>query len=235
MIKSDLIQFIRIFTNRLSAEMTDHQKNAIDFEAEDYEAIEQAVLETERGRWFLAEYAARNRRAETTSLLTSLTKLERAIGSELQYMNNSTESFRSHQRLAYELETLIKAIGLTEGNMGDPIENLAQQLSANTFTLAHLADSIRDRMDELALIDLPAETVIKLSQASQQIITATAHQNQLCRQVEALAKIVAYLRGRLEDSYPQNANADSENFSAALSIASLNSLREKVAALQAEE
>ena len=31
----------------------------------DYEAIEAAVVETNRGRWFLAEYARRNRHADT--------------------------------------------------------------------------------------------------------------------------------------------------------------------------
>ncbi|HEY0293198.1 MAG TPA: hypothetical protein VGC51_12860 [Hansschlegelia sp.] len=32
---------------------------------DDYEAIADAVMETARGRWFLAEYARRNRAAET--------------------------------------------------------------------------------------------------------------------------------------------------------------------------
>lgn len=43
---------------------------------EDYSAIEAAVMETERGRWFLAEYARRNRSADTASILEALTKLE---------------------------------------------------------------------------------------------------------------------------------------------------------------
>ena len=38
----------------------------------DYEAIEAAVMETARGRWFLAEYARRNRNADTQVLLDAL-------------------------------------------------------------------------------------------------------------------------------------------------------------------
>ena len=34
--------------------------------AQDYEAIEDAVMETARGRWFLKEYARRMRAAEAT-------------------------------------------------------------------------------------------------------------------------------------------------------------------------
>jgi hypothetical protein len=47
----------------------------------DYEAIEAAVMETARGRWFLIEYDRRRRAAETTQLLQAVTRLERALGS----------------------------------------------------------------------------------------------------------------------------------------------------------
>jgi chromosome segregation ATPase len=231
MIKSSVPLSIADLIHRLSTKMTDHKQSALDFETEDFEAIEQAVLETERGRWFLAEYAARNRRSETTSLLTSLTKLEKAIGRELQYINNTTEGYQSPQRLAHELDTLINAIGYTENSDQGPVESLAHQMASNSFTLARLADTIRDRVDELNLIDLPADAAINLGQATQQIIILTAQQNQLSRQVAALAKIIAYLRDRLESLDPSNGRTEPENFSTALSIASLNKLREQVAAL----
>ncbi|GBD48917.1 hypothetical protein [Methylopila sp. Yamaguchi] len=43
---------------------------------DDYESIEQAVMETERGRWFLAEFARRNRAADTGVILEALGRLE---------------------------------------------------------------------------------------------------------------------------------------------------------------
>ncbi len=46
---------------------------------EDYLAIEAAVMETARGRWFLSEYARRNRNADTDTLLTAIDKLEKTI------------------------------------------------------------------------------------------------------------------------------------------------------------
>ncbi|MCZ8315165.1 hypothetical protein [Phreatobacter sp.] len=45
----------------------------------DYEAIEQAVMETARGRWFLAEYARRNRHADTGAVLDAIGRLEGAM------------------------------------------------------------------------------------------------------------------------------------------------------------
>jgi hypothetical protein len=48
---------------------------------EDYDAIESAVMETARGRWFLSEYARRNRHADTELLLQAIQRLERNIAS----------------------------------------------------------------------------------------------------------------------------------------------------------
>jgi len=45
----------------------------------DYDAIEQAVMESERGRWFLDEYGKRLRGSETAKLLAAMRKLEQAV------------------------------------------------------------------------------------------------------------------------------------------------------------
>jgi chemotaxis regulatin CheY-phosphate phosphatase CheZ len=45
-----------------------------------YDQIEAAVMETGRGRWFLAEYARRNRHAETETVLQAIDKLQRSLG-----------------------------------------------------------------------------------------------------------------------------------------------------------
>jgi len=46
---------------------------------ESYESLEAAVLETSRGRWFLEEYAKRQRSAETLAILEILKKLENSV------------------------------------------------------------------------------------------------------------------------------------------------------------
>ena len=46
---------------------------------EDYLAIEAAVMETARGRWFLSEYARRNRNSDTDTLLAAIDKLEKTV------------------------------------------------------------------------------------------------------------------------------------------------------------
>ena len=39
---------------------------------DDFERIEAAVMETERGRWFLQEYARRQRAAESEEILAAV-------------------------------------------------------------------------------------------------------------------------------------------------------------------
>ncbi|MEM1285743.1 MAG: hypothetical protein AAGH43_10175 [Pseudomonadota bacterium] len=48
----------------------------------DYDAIEAAVMETARGRWFLKEYAKRNRNTDTQRVLSAIERLEERLGEQ---------------------------------------------------------------------------------------------------------------------------------------------------------
>jgi hypothetical protein len=51
---------------------------------EDYEAIREAFMETSRGRWFLTEYARRNRNADTEMVLDAVARIEEALAAQRQ-------------------------------------------------------------------------------------------------------------------------------------------------------
>src|SRR5258705_5769301 len=46
---------------------------------EDYAAIAEAFMETSRGRWFLTEYAKRNRNADTRMVLDAMARIEQSL------------------------------------------------------------------------------------------------------------------------------------------------------------
>jgi hypothetical protein len=71
----------------------------------DYEAIEGAVLESPRGRWFLGEFARRNRAADTLMLLEAIRKLERGVA------ENSADQLSAD--LAAELKDVSETIAST--------------------------------------------------------------------------------------------------------------------------
>jgi hypothetical protein len=51
---------------------------------EDYDAISEAFMETSRGRWFLGEYAKRNRNADTRMVLDAVARIEQAMAAQKQ-------------------------------------------------------------------------------------------------------------------------------------------------------
>jgi len=49
---------------------------------EDYAAISEAFMETSRGRWFLTEYAKRNRNADTKMVLDAVARIEQSLAAQ---------------------------------------------------------------------------------------------------------------------------------------------------------
>src|SRR3954468_14086266 len=48
----------------------------------DYDAISAAFMETSRGRWFLGEYAKRNRNADTRMVLDAVARIEEKLAAQ---------------------------------------------------------------------------------------------------------------------------------------------------------
>jgi hypothetical protein len=51
---------------------------------QDYDAISEAFMETSRGRWFLGEYAKRNRNADTRMVLDAVARIEQSLTAQKQ-------------------------------------------------------------------------------------------------------------------------------------------------------
>jgi hypothetical protein len=49
---------------------------------QDYAAISEAFMETSRGRWFLGEYAKRNRNADTSMVLDAVARIEQSLAAQ---------------------------------------------------------------------------------------------------------------------------------------------------------
>src|SRR5215212_1380181 len=51
---------------------------------QDYDAISEAFMETSRGRWFLGEYAKRNRNSDTRMVLDAVSRIEETLATQKQ-------------------------------------------------------------------------------------------------------------------------------------------------------
>lgn len=75
---------------------------------QDYDAIREAFMETARGRWFLGEYAKRNRNADTAMVLDAVAKIEETLAAQRQPVveDRLPEALVEIRRAIREAETI---------------------------------------------------------------------------------------------------------------------------------
>lgn len=122
----------------------------------DYEAIAAAVMETDRGRWFLQEYARRNRNADTQSVLTAIDKLEKRIGEEASAPKEATSiALLGHDLidLAGAISQVKKEVSELGGQGADPdhfntatveLEAIVEQTESATSEILEAAEKIQE-------------------------------------------------------------------------------------------
>ena len=105
--------------------------------AADYAAIEDALAATPRGRWFLAEYARRNRTAETELLLEAIAKLETAV------LKPQRQTAMAPGHVFAELVEMSEAIARTRREIAQikPPMQFDQQLVSATEELDHIVEA----------------------------------------------------------------------------------------------
>src|SRR6202046_1527099 len=86
---------------------------------EDYDAISEAFMETSRGRWFLSEYARRNRNADTRMVLDAVARIEENLAAQ-RYQ--PTES-----RLPEALAAIRSAVDEARAAATASLDGLAQE------------------------------------------------------------------------------------------------------------
>ena len=75
---------------------------------QDYDAIREAFMETARGRWFLGEYARRNRNADTSMVLNAVARIEETLAAQRQPVveDRLPEALIAIRRAIREAETI---------------------------------------------------------------------------------------------------------------------------------
>ncbi|KRQ09040.1 chemotaxis protein histidine kinase CheA [Bradyrhizobium sp. USDA 4518] len=92
---------------------------------EDYAAISAAFMETSRGRWFLGEYAKRNRNADTRMVLDAVARIEESLSAQRQA---AAAAIRDEQ-LAQALAALRGAIEATQASAIAALEGISFEQS----------------------------------------------------------------------------------------------------------
>ena len=160
----------------------------------DYEAICNAFMETARGRWFLGEYAKRNRNADTEMVLDAVARIEATL---------AIQNAAAHHSLAEYLPDIAELIAdarrrvleaLPQNDMRpatEPIQRAAGILRDVAWTLRESGADTRvcDLLDVQAKAIVDGCTRMHGDQAAPDVPAAvTAALDLLTRRIGALAK-----------------------------------------------
>ena len=172
---------------------------------EDYDAIEAAVMETSRGRWFLTEYARRNRNSDTDQILNKLERLERTIRRD--------RAVPDIDRIRLDLADMAEAITRTKQEIaqmkldtehGGRFSDASQELDAivsqtetatNEILLA--AESIQEAAWTLREAGASDEVCDQLDTQATEIYTACSFQDLTGQRTRKVVTVLRYLESRI--------------------------------------
>ena len=112
---------------------------------EDYAAIAEAFMETSRGRWFLTEYAKRNRNADTRMVLDAVARIEESLSVQREETLQREAALQREEGLSAQqaAEAVAKAAAAQE--------RLTEALDAIRGAVDAAEESAVEAIDSLAL------------------------------------------------------------------------------------
>ena len=174
----------------------------------EYDAIEAAVKETARGRWFLDEFAQRNRNADTRLVLDAIQRLQRSVlGAESEpapapQIPAMREDLNEIERTAEQTRKALRELDAERQRDGD----LGTELSAIVAASAQAVSGVLSDADRIAEISTTmraqgiAEFVCdQLDGLAEHINTACAFQDLTGQRTQKVAAALHLLESRVQE------------------------------------
>jgi hypothetical protein len=157
----------------------------------DYDAICATVMESARGRWFLQEYARRNRNADTRLVLDAIERIEAVIRGDRG--RDAYQSFRG------DLLEMARAIAQTRAEVAElPAARLGQ---AEAVTAAREVFAAAERIHEVAWTlrerGLDASTCDQIEAVAVSILSASSLRDPNNGRAHMLGEVLQYLERRI--------------------------------------
>jgi hypothetical protein len=164
----------------------------------DYEAIEAAVMETSRGRWFMAEFAKRNRQADTLQLLGAISRIERVVSASVAAADMPQAAGEPEVGEAAALIADLRIdLERISGRAEDRSSGLAARIEAATSTVVQATESIQEVAWNLREAGASEALCDMLDQRTAEISAATVILDGTVQQVDKIADTIAMLDSSL--------------------------------------
>ncbi|CAO4152335.1 hypothetical protein [Methylorubrum aminovorans] len=174
-------------------------------DASQYDAIEDAVRETERGRWFLTEYARRNRNADTEVLLDAIRRIENVV--------TTTERPDDVGRFRGDLMEMADAIARTRAEVAalstaeqgesrltvasEALDAIVRATERATSDILSAAEEVQEAAWTLRETGVDSELCDALDRHATQIYTACSFQDLTAQRTSRVVHTLRYLESRI--------------------------------------
>lgn len=166
----------------------------------DYDAICAAVTATARGRWFLEEFAKRNRNSDTMQVLAAIAEMRAAVVDE----RIEQASREAHQEVRVELLEMARAIAQARAEVAESRPAPTQPMAAALPDAAPAPDvaTAAERLRQIAWtiracgVELPAAE--QIGEIANAILSADALRGLDEQRAQKLTEALHYLEHRIE-------------------------------------
>ncbi|CAX22650.1 MAG: hypothetical protein MIN69_26305 [Methylorubrum extorquens] len=173
-------------------------------DASQYDAIEDAVRETERGRWFLTEYARRNRNADTEVLLDAIRRIENVVTTDRpddvgRFRGDLMEMADAIARTRAEVAALSTAeqgeSRLTVAS--EALDAIVRATERATSDILSAAEEVQEAAWTLRETGIDSELCDALDRHATQIYTACSFQDLTAQRTSRVVHTLRYLENRI--------------------------------------
>lgn len=150
-------------------------------------------METARGRWFVAEFARRNKQADTERVLDALSRIERRVAG----VGVANAQDPDIVELAAIFAIASEGDGANDGLTADVVADIARESGGAAETIRDRVLAARGALKGLSDGGADERLCTALDKAMVAIDQSAAGQQEIGRKIEALAQIIGATRDRV--------------------------------------
>ena len=174
-------------------------------EQDEYDAIEEAVLATPKGRWFLEEYARRNRSADTTEVIVAIERLydlarETSAGTRFGFLYHDMQQMR---RAMEETRKAVAAVKPGERHNHeeagpDELAAVAEAAERAASDIAKASERLQEIGETLRGAGADADLCDEIENHATGIFMASAYHEMTGKRISLIVEALAEMEKHIE-------------------------------------
>lgn len=169
---------------------------------DEYDAIQEAVFSTPKGRWFLEEFARRHRAADTQEVIASITRLydlarETAAEARFGFLYHEMQEMRRAMGEARAAIAAIKPGEPRDTHHHEELTAVAEAATRAAEDTRHAATRLQEIVDALRQTGAEADLCDEIETHASGIFMATSYQEMTGRRIHVVAQALEVMENHI--------------------------------------